>query len=349
MPRRQRQAEAPAEAGRPRIQDVARLAGVAVGTVSRVINNHPTVDAEIRARVLRTVDVLGYRPNGIARSLRTAQTRLIGCLVSDFSNPLYSAVLRSAETVLASEGYALLIASTDDDVERELALLDTFASRHIDGLIAVPSHEDEPRLLRALGEGGIPLVLMERAMPLPADVVATDHVGGTRAATAYLLSLGHRRIALITGTSTTRSGRDRLSGYREAFAAHSARLDEALICCGQLTTAFAFAETRRLFAARRPPTAVIAGGNRLLTGVLRALALGGRSIPGDVSVVSSGDTELAELAAPPITVIRWDLAAFGQQVAELLLHRLRHRLEVPRYVVMNTELLLRASCAPPRS
>ena len=173
-------------------------------------SDDPTVDPKIRERVLATIERLGYRPNAVAQSMRTASTKLIGCLVSDFSNPLYAAVLRSAEMVLAPAGYTLLVASTDDDLDREIALIEAFASRRVDGLIAVPSDERDPRLLRALDRLGVPLVLMERDIDQRFDAVATDHIGGTRRGTEHLLSLGHRRVALITGRTTTRSGRDRL-------------------------------------------------------------------------------------------------------------------------------------------
>src|SRR5262249_55815622 len=149
----------------------------------------------------------------------------------------------------------------------------------------------------ALRSAGVPLLLMERVMDLRADSIATDHHEGMRAATAHLLALGHRRIALVTGSVATRSGRDRLGGYQAALAERGVGHDPALVRAKNLSSDFAFAETRRWFTGPAPPTAVIAGGDRMLTGVLRALTALHRAVPGDVSVISSGDTELAELAA----------------------------------------------------
>lgn len=322
-------------------------AGVSAGTVSRVTSNNPTVQPQVRARVLSAIGRLGYRPNAVAQSMRTAETKLIGCVVSDFSNPLYSAILKSAEAVLSETGYTLVIASSDERIDREVLLIETFARRRVDGLIAVLSDEHDPRLLQALHDAAIPLLLMERDMEVRADVIATDHAGGTRRATEYLLSLGHRRIALITGRLTTRSGRDRVAGYRAAHATGGVPMDDALIRCESLTTSFAFTETQRLFAMREPPTAIIAGGNLMLAGVLRALGILGRAVPSDVSVLSSGDTELAELASPPVTVIRWDLAEFGREAANLILRRLQNRDDPARRIVVPCELVLRKSCAPP--
>lgn len=329
------------------IKDVARAAGVSAGTVSRVTSNNPTVQPHVRAQVLAAIKRLGYRPNAIAQSMRTAETKLIGCLVADLSNPLYSAILKSAEAVLAAQGYTLLIASTEDSIEREVQLIEAFARRRVDGLMAVLSDETDPRLLQALGEAAIPLLLMERDIDLRADCIATDHLGGMRQATEYLLTLGHRRIALTTGKINTRSGRDRVAGYRAAHAAAGVLVDETLLRCGSLTTAFAFSETQRLLSLREPPTAIIAGGNLMLAGVLRALNMLGRAIPTDVSILSSGETELAELAAPPVTVIRWDLAAFGCEAASLVLNRLQNPRAPASRIVIPCELVLRKSCAPP--
>ena len=330
------------------VKDVAIAAGVSAGTVSRVTSNNPAVQPDLRAHVLSVIKRLGYRPNPIAQSMRTAETKLIGCVVSDFSNPLYSAILKSAETTLLDEGYTLVIASSDNRIDREVQIIETLARRRVDGLMAVLSDERAPQLIQALGEAAIPLLMMERDMDVPGDLIATDHLGGTQRATEYLLSLGHRRIALITGSTSTRSGRDRAAGYRAAHAARDVAVDEALVRCESLTTAFAFKETQRLLTAPEPPTAVIAGGNMMLAGVLRALGVLECRVPADVSVVSSGDTELAELAAPPVTVIRWDLVEFGREAAKLMLHRLRNRDAAPRRIVVPCSLVVRGSCAPLR-
>ena len=333
---------------RSTIKDVAREAHVSAGTVSRVTSNNPTVHPQIRARVLAAIKKLGYRPSAAAQSMRTAASKLIGCIVSDFSNPLYSAILRSAEPVLSDMGYTLIIASSDDRLDREIELFETFARRRVDGVIAVLSDERDPTLLQSIETAGFPVLLMERDAHFPADVIATDHSSGMRDAVAHLIGLGHARIALVTGSPLTRSGRDRAAGYRAAYAAAGLPVDEALLRCESLTTAFAFAETRRLFGLAKPPTAVIAGGNLMLAGVLRALKALGKSIPGDVSVISSGETELAELASPPITVIRWDLAAFGREAAKLMLHRVGNPDAPTHRVIVPCELVLRDSCAAPR-
>jgi LacI family transcriptional regulator len=347
-PRRSRISSDRPPGRRSTIKDVAKEARVSAGTVSRVTSNNPTVQPHIRARVAAAIAKLGYRPSAAAQSMRTAATKLVGCIVSDFSNPLYSAILRSAESVLSEHGYTLIIASSDDRIDREIALFETFARRRVDGVIAVISDENDRTLLETIESAGFPVLLMERDAHFGADVIATDHAGGMRQAVEYLISLGHERIALITGSTQTRSGRDRAAGYRAAFAAAGLTVDEALLRCESLTTAYAFSETQRLFLLPKPPTAIISGGNLMLAGVLRALRTADQSIPDDVSVISSGETELAELATPPITVIRWDLAAFGREAAKLILERMSDGAQAVRRIVVPCELTLRKSCAVPR-
>jgi LacI family transcriptional regulator len=332
---------------RSTIQDVARLAGVSAGTVSRVTHNHPAVDPQLRSRVLAAIDSLQYQPSLVAQSLRMASTRLVGCLLSDIGNPFYAVVLQAAEAVFAPAGYTLLIASTGNKVEREIDLLHAFASRGVDGLIAVPAAEQDSGLLQAYRGLTMPLVVMERDMPLHADTVLADHGSGMEAATTYLLGLGHKRVALITGGPTTRTGRARIRGYRDALTAGSVKHDPALLHVGGLRLVDGAAAMAQLLGLQEPPTAVIAAGNHLLAGVLRVLAQAKKAVPKDISVLSAGDSELAELAATPVGVIRWDLAAFGLTVAEQLLGRIAEPKLPPRRTVLPTELVVRESCARP--
>lgn len=346
-PRRTRDPDDGSPGRRSTIKDVAKAARVSAGTVSRVTSNNPTVQPHIRSRVMAAIKKLGYRPSAAAQSMRTSASKLIGCIVSDFSNPLYSATLRAAEPVLSDMGYTLIIASSDDRIDREIALFETFARRRVDGVIAVLSSEDDPTLLQTIESAGFPVLLMEREPHFAADMIATDHSGGMRDAVTHLIGLGHKRIALVTGSTQTRSGRDRAAGYRAAHAAAAVPVDEALLRCESLTTEFALEETKRLMALANPPTAIIAGGNLMLAGVLRALKALGKAIPADISVISSGATELAELASPPVTVIRWDLAAFGREAANLMLHRVSNPAAPARKVIVPCELALRDSCAGP--
>jgi LacI family transcriptional regulator len=334
---------------RPTATDVAKLAGVSVGTVSRVINRNPSVTSDARQKVLAAAAELNWRPNAVAQSMRTASTRLIGCIFSDIRNPLYNAIMKGAEEALSEQGYVMVVASSGAKSKREAALIDVFAGRRADGLLLSITDESSPEVLESIKAAGIPTVLLERDLTLGLTSVGTDHCSGMKRATQYLISLGHKRIALITGGQKNRAGRERLKGVQDALREANIPVDPTLMRLESLASDYAFQETQYLLGMKDPPTALISGGNQMLAGVLRAARLKGVSIPDDLSVISSGDTELAQLASPSVTVISWDLEATGRSAANALLQMLEGadgplgRIEQPN------ELILRDSCAPPRA
>jgi LacI family transcriptional regulator len=336
--------------GTPTIKDVARLAKVAVGTVSRVVNRHPAVDPATRQRVTRVMTSLGYQPNVIAQSLRTLVTRTVGVVVPDISNPNWACILQSASQELQPRGYTVVVASSGGQRAVELGALAAFSRRRTDALMLALDSADDAGLRESLRQVGAPVIMMEREFAGRWDAVLTDHAGGAHAATRHLLGLGHRRIALITASPSVRPGAQRVEGYTRAFAGRGLAVPPDLVRCGSFDSDFAFREASSLLSGRRPPTAIIAGGIQLLAGVLRAAGLHGVAIPGRLSVVSCGDTDLAQLASPPVTVVRWDVKAIGVVAAQAVLRRLEGTADTaPVRVMLESELVLRDSCAPPPS
>jgi LacI family transcriptional regulator len=329
--------------------DVAKAAGVSTGTVSRVINAHPAVAKDVRQKVLTAIQALGWQPNAVARSMRTASTRTIGCIFSDVRNPLYANIIQGAEQAFAECGYTLMVASSGGDSAREAKLIQLFASRRADGLILSNADEEDPDIAAAIKASGLPTVLVERDLPIEAYSVGTDHRSGMRRAVEYLFSLGHERIALITGGQRTRAGRERVGGYVDAYKQAGKVPQSGMLRLESLSSEYALSETQALLAMKSPPTAIIAGGNLMLAGVLRATQMGGVEIPSDLSIICSGDTDLAELATPPVTAIRWDLGAVGRESAKLLINRLSGALP-PHFVRIEIpyEIVLRKSCASVR-
>jgi LacI family transcriptional regulator len=207
--------------------------------------------------------------------------------------------------------------------------------------------ESDQAVIRAVRTAGIPVVLIERDLPLDVDSVGTDHRSSIRGAVEYLFTLGHRRIALITGGQTNRAGRERLGGFVDAFREANVAIDPAMLRLESLSSDYGFRETQALLKLQEPPSAIIAGGNLMLAGVLRAAHLLNVRVPQELSIISSGDTELAELATPPVTAVRWDLAAGGRDAASLMLGRLGGtRRSEPTRIEVSFEIVLRKSCAP---
>jgi len=332
------------------VHDVARHADVAIGTVSRVVNDAPGVSTEIRRRVLDAIEALGWAPSVAAQSMRGISSRMVGFIFSDIRNPLYSSMVKGAEEVLSMHGFLLVSASTNGDPVREIALIELFRRRRADALMLSIEHENNPRVLRAVEASRLPIVMIERDLALPVSAVGADHLGGTRRATEHLIQLGHKRIAIISGGKGNRVGRDRMAGFKQAMQAAGLQPDPEILFLDSFAADYAFRQTQHLLSLKKPPTAILALGMRLLPGVLSALQTLRCQPPVGVSLIAGNDSDLAQMTSPRVTAIRYDPEALGREAALLVLAQLGHveggatarRIEIP------TELVLRESCAPPR-
>lgn len=330
------------------IRQVAKAAGVSLGTASRVLNGLPNVTPGIRKRVEKAIARLDYKPDPVAQAMRKGASRTVGVLVRDITVPALAAFVRAAQDTLHEAGYALVVAWAEERKDRELDFLASVASRRVDGLILNTSSERDPELVQARKALGIPMILLDREVPRSLDAMLIAHDQGVRHALEYLYRLGHRRIAIVTGSTAVYPGRSRLRGYEEFFAAHGQQIDRSLVRTQGFGGDSAFVETSALLSLPKPPTAIVLGGISMLAGALRAVRARGLRIPEDLSLVGSGDSELAALATPPVSVIRWNYAELGRTGAKLLLDRLRGETHAPRRIVVPTEFVMRESCAPPR-
>ena len=332
---------------RPTIVDVAHAVGVSVGTVSRVLNGNTKVRAVLRDKVQAAINDLGYAPNAVAQSMRMQSTRTIGCVIREINLSALAAFVRAAHDVLNEAGFSLLLSNSEGRLDRERELLSRLSRRRADGIMIGPYSpvtEEFDTFLRRLD---VPLVLIDRDLPLWADAVMTDHAKGVREATEHLINLGHRRIALITGSKTLYPARERLRGYEEALRARKLEPDPALIETSSFLPDVGFGYTSSILASTCPPTAIIAGGIGMLPGVLQAIRVRCLRIPEDISVVGAGDSELSELHTPAISIQRWDQAEVGRFAASLLLDRIRGRAGAePRRVLLPNEFLVRESTGP---
>lgn len=331
------------------IKDVARAAGVSLGTASRVINGNETVNPKMKARVLEAIEQLGYSPNAVAQSMRLKATQAIAIIIRDINVPGFSAFIKSAQAILYDAGYVLMLAVTEDRREREIGVLNSLARRRIDGLIMSTVSDSDDALVAAREEVGVPIVMLDREQRGTADAVLINYREGTRQAVKYLLDLGHTRIAVVTGNPETRPARERFLGYHDAFAAARIPVDQRYLRGRSFTPEYAFVETTALLNERERPTAIIAGGVAMLPAVLRAAAACNMRIPDDLSVIGTVNADLAELSRPPITVLDVDYASIGGDAARLLIDRLDRALPdpAPRKLSFATTLIIRDSCRQP--
>jgi LacI family transcriptional regulator len=329
-------------ARKPTMVDVARRAGVGLGTVSRVVNGSSSVTEETAQRVRTAIDELGFQRNELARALRPGKTSsTLALLVGDLTNPFYAGIAKAAVEVARGAGYAVVLGSVDEDPDGERRAIRELVARQVAGLMIVPDYADHSQL----ADAGLPVVFVDRpAHGVDADIVTIDNEGGGRLATEHLLSQGHRRVAVLLAPSYHTVGR-RLRGYRRAHRDAGVPVDERLVVqLPEGSPAAAEAATRDLLDGPEPPTAIFASTNFLSEGVLRALR--GRRRP--PAMVGFDDFRFADMLYPtPVTVVTADPADLGRQAARLLLDRANGSTLPPRKLVLPVQLIPRGSGEQP--
>lgn len=329
------------------IREVAQKAGVSYATVSHVINNTRFVSEETRARVQEAMAELNYRPNAVARSLRSGKTNTIGLILPDSSNPYFAEIGRAIEEEAFGLGYSIILCNMELDPDREILYIDVLLKKQVDGIIFVATGDYLPHLA-LLREQNIPVVMIDRHLPdQEVDTVSTDNYQGGCLATQHLLSLGHRRIACITGPSSqiTPSG-NRLKGYRQALEDARVDYDEQIVCLGDFHPRSGFEITQKLFQLPQPPTAIFACNDLMALGALRAANQAGLRVPQELSIVGFDNIDLANFINPPLTTVSQEQEHLGIWATRTLVRRITDR-QIP-YVqeVLPTRLVVRESSAP---
>lgn len=327
---------------RPTMRDVARAAGVAVKTVSRVVNDEPRVHPETAARVRRAIEATGFRRNELARSVRSGRrSAMVALVLGDLTNPFYAQIAKSVMRVAEKFGSAVLMSSADEDPELERTLLDVLVGRQVDGLIVVPDGSDKSYLLPEVVRG-TPMVFVDRPpVGLVGDVALLDDLGGARTAVAHLAAHGHRRIAVLVARSYYTTGR-RLAGYRAALVdAHGVdAVDPVLVReLGTGSVTEAEAVTAELLDLPDPPTALFTTTSFLTQGAVRAMSASGRRL----ALVGFDDFPTADQLAVPVTVVAGDADELGTRAAELLFARIEGDTAPPQRIVVPTRLVARGS------
>jgi LacI family transcriptional regulator len=340
---RQRQIDL-ALARRATLADVARLAGVSRTTASHVLTGNRPVALDTEERVRKAIAELRFRPNMMARNLRTRQSQTVALLVPDITNPYYPVVARGLQDVLTEVGYHLFICNTDGAAQREAEFLDDLIQRHVEAVVV----EGFPLTGAAVREhvpANVPLVVLQTtAEPCDADAVILDEEAGANALGRYLVELGHTEFACIGGSTGVRP-----RGFRRAIAAAGLRLERGSAIRGDWTRAGGCAAMGKLLRRGRTPTAVFAANDLMAIGAMDAIVAAGLHIPGDISLVGFDDIEAAALIRPPLTTVHNPAYEAGQAAGRLLLERLLDPKQKPRQHLVSCSLVERASAAAPPS
>jgi len=334
------------------IREVAQRAGVSVSTVSRALNHKPDVNEDVRARILVAARELNYAANVHARVLGGGRSRTLGLIITNSADPFFATLVRGVSDAATGSGYSIVIWNTNEVIDLELQAHQMLRERRVDGaLLASVQSGDAP--LSRLTEEGIPFVLLNRYLEhFPANCVQLDYRSGAHEATAYLIALGHRRIAHLTHGDDRYSARERLAGYREALekAGVTFEPDMVIPCTSSIHGAYR-AVLERLPNLRPRATALFVYNDIWCVGVLRALHELGWCVPQDISLMGCDDLELSGFLVPPLSTVSQDPYEIGRQAVELLLERMcipSDRPWIPRRIVLRPELRVRASTAPPR-
>ena len=329
------------------LEEVAQLAGVSRSTVSRVINDHPSVRAETRRRVWEAIRESGYRPHAVARSLVTKRTHIIGVVIPElvtdlFTDPFFPILLRGGTEACNERGYQLMLSLFSASADRQEMYERLVGNSYLDGVIVASAALDDP-LIPDLQRDGVPCVCVGRSAEGRVHSVDVDNVGGAQTAVEYLIGLGHRRIGAVTGRLDTAHGQDRLEGYRQALTTHRIPVNEDLIVEGDFTEGSGMIGVQHLLPAE--PSAVFVASDTMAVGVLKALRQAGRRVPQDISLVSFDDIPVASAIEPPLTTVRQPIRRMAALAVETLLDLIEQRGSGPRRIVLPTELVIRESCS----
>ncbi len=331
------------------LKNVAELAGVDVSTASRVLNGNAfRVRETTRQKVLVAARQLGYQPNALARSLRVGKTNIFALLIPDITNPFFAELSKGAEDATASYGYSLILCNTEDRADSEEEYIRALRERQIDGFLLATAHNGGTAV-RNLIDANYPLVLVNRRIRgLRTGYVVADDTSGAKQAVSYLLSLGHRRIAHISGYLSADTARRRLDAFRSVMTAHGLAAEaHELIVESDFTFQGGREAMGKLLDLPVPPTAVFAANDALALGAIATARSRGFEIPTDISIVGFNDIALSQFSHPALTTVRTSAYEMGALAAQMLLKVVKGEDKNPAGIVLRCELVVRESTAAP--
>jgi len=334
----------------PTIKDVAVSAGVSIATVSHVINGTRFVSDELKQRVLSAMEALDYRPNTLARGLRSGRTRTIGIIVPDASNMFFAEIGRAIEDIGFENGYSVIVCNSDNNLDKQRSYIDTLITKQIDGIIFISAGAPDAEL-EPLKQAGIPIVVADREIPPgQADVVLIDNELGGYLATQHLIELGHTRIACIAGPTNLNPSAGRITGFFRALHEHGLSAPPDWVISGDFQIESGDACMARLLASDLPPSAVFVCNDMMAIGAMGAIRRQGLRVPEDISVVGFDNIALSKAVYPPLTTVRQPIAEIAASICSMLFIRMDAQGEIPaqQRVVLEPDLVIRASTSPRR-
>ncbi len=332
----------------PTIKELARRAGVSVGTASHVLNGRVPVSKELRKRVEAAIAELDYHPSQVARSLSIRRTHTLGMVIPDIANPFFPQMIRGVESVVTKFGFSLITFNTDDQLQREKDTLAVLRSRRVDGILLVisPGRRDNAHIARVM-DAGIPVVCLDR-LPngrLGLDCVSADNFSGSREAVRHLIATGHRDIAIVTGPLTLKNALDRLRGYKAAFAEAGFPVTARRVQEGDFRRETGERICQEMFSSgKRLPSALFISNNLMAIGALEGLSRMGFRCPEDFALVAFDGFVFPDVFHPTLTTVVQPTYEMGVRGAEILIQRVKgESMGAPVHIELPTELRLKES------
>jgi LacI family transcriptional regulator len=328
------------------IAEVAKIAGVSVSTVSHVLNKTRYVSPEKVRRVTDVVAAVGYTPNTLARSLKLATTETVGLVISAISNPYFSDIICAVESECSRRGLIVFLCDSEENSDKELAIVQQLHQRRVDGIILAPSATPQ-RSLSYLIAKSLPCVLVDRLVDDRFDQVGIDNAAAIGQLVEHAAALGHRRIGFIAGQPGFATTRERIAAFNMAMEERALLVPPTYVSMGNGDTAAAAASAHHLLALPTPPTAIIAGNNLAMIGIMRAVCEKGLRIPAELSVLGIDDFEWADYFQPRLTLMAQPCADLGRRAADMLIERIADPAGARRTVHLSPSLRVRESCGTP--
>ncbi|MCD6239800.1 MAG: LacI family DNA-binding transcriptional regulator [Thermotogae bacterium] len=326
------------------MKSIAKMSGVSVTTVSRVLGGSSKVNQKTYKRVMGVIKKVGYRPNALARGLSMQKTRTLGVILPDASNTFFSKIGKAIENTVRSHGYSVFLCDTDGIVDNEISAIKSLSERWIDGIILVAPRIDLRMLIQFSQEYEFyPIVADRKVEGIPIPAVWVDNIGGMIQATEYLIKLGHKRIGFVAGPPDVFNAIQRLNGYKEVLKRYGIPYQEKLVFTGRFMIPDGYAAAEYFLSLKEKPTAIIASNDLMAIGILKYLKSNGFEIPKDISLVGFDDIEISEALYPALTTVAQPIYEIGKNAAKMMLDYIETGRLVPN-IVLHTHFVVRDSC-----
>lgn len=327
------------------IKDVAKHAGVSIGTVSKVMNNKGYASSKTREIVLKAVDELSYKVNAHARDLKSSKSNRVGVIISDISNPYLMSIAKSVEEMLRTINYHMILMSHNEDEQIERESMQILLEQQVDALVTIPTGENAD-MVKMFLDRAIPVIAVDRKVEtIETDLIVDDNYYGSYESIMYLRSIGHERIGVLYGHEKNSIGRERYQGAVDAIKEDGGSIDYSLIKQANFLEEDAYQATTEMILSPKPPTAIYSCNNTMTIGMLRAIYDQNLNFPNDISVIAFGDSAQWKLVKPSLTIMTQPLKRIGNEASIMLKNRLLADENYPiKQIVIKPKLTVNDSC-----